>query len=51
MVKRELTPISPPISLGSCFRFYNHERPHQALAYRTPAEVYTATANGSSKEG
>ncbi len=20
--------------------FYNHERPHQALAYRTPAEVY-----------
>lgn len=22
--------------------FYNHERPHQALAYRTPAEVYFA---------
>ena len=22
------------------FGFYNHERPHQALAYRTPAEVY-----------
>lgn len=21
-------------------KFYNHERPHQALAYRTPAEVY-----------
>jgi hypothetical protein len=20
--------------------FYNHERPHQALAYRAPAEVY-----------
>lgn len=22
------------------FRFYNHERPHQSLAYRTPAEVH-----------
>jgi putative transposase len=28
------------ISLGSYFRFYNTERPHQALGYRTPAEVY-----------
>jgi putative transposase len=23
------------------FEFYNHQRPHQALDYRTPAEVYT----------
>jgi putative transposase len=22
------------------FRFYNDERPHQALGYRTPAQVY-----------
>jgi putative transposase len=22
--------------------FYNHERPHQSLGYRTPAEVYWA---------
>ena len=28
------------ISLGNYFRFYNTERPHQALGYRTPAEVY-----------
>jgi len=28
------------INLGSYFRFYNAERPHQALGYRTPAEVY-----------
>jgi putative transposase len=27
-------------SLDSYFRFYNTERPHQALGYRTPAEVH-----------
>ena len=27
-------------SLGEYFRFYNEERLHQALAYRTPATVY-----------
>ena len=26
--------------LGRYFRFYNQERPHQSLAYRTPADVY-----------
>jgi putative transposase len=30
------------IGIGNYFRFYNTERPHQALGYRTPAEVYTA---------
>jgi putative transposase len=28
--------------LGSYFRFYNHERPHQSLDYRTPVEVHFA---------
>jgi putative transposase len=28
--------------LGHYFRFYNQERPHQSLAYRTPAEVHFA---------
>jgi putative transposase len=27
-------------NLGNYFRFYNAERPHQSLGYRTPAEVY-----------
>ena len=27
-------------SLGAYFRFYNEERVHQALGYRTPWEVY-----------
>jgi putative transposase len=38
------------INLGNYFRFYNTERPHQALGYRTPAEVFTSlpveTING-----
>jgi putative transposase len=28
------------INLGQYFHFYNNERPHQALGYRTPAEEY-----------
>jgi putative transposase len=28
------------IGIGDYFRFYNAERPHQALGYRTPAEVF-----------
>ena len=28
--------------LQDYFRFYNHERPHQSLAYRTPMEVHFA---------
>ena len=30
------------ISLGEYFRFYNTQRPHQALGYRTPAEVFAS---------
>jgi putative transposase len=30
------------VSLGDYFRFYNTERPHQALGYRTPAEVFNS---------
>jgi putative transposase len=29
-------------SLAAYFRFYNHERIHQSLGYRTPADMYAA---------
>ena len=28
------------VAIGDYFRFYNTERPHQSLGYRTPAEVF-----------
>ena len=31
--------------LGTYFRFYNDQRPHQALGYRTPAEVFPGAGN------
>jgi putative transposase len=34
--------------LGDYFRFYNTARPHQALGYRTPAEVHFGTTGGTS---
>lgn len=34
--------------LTAYFTFYNHQRPHQSLDYRTPAEVYRAEHTTSS---
>ncbi len=36
--------------LGAYFRFYNNQRPHQALGYRTPAEVFHQARNAPGKE-
>ena len=33
--------------LTNWFRFYNEERPHQSLKYRTPAQVYQEAGRGS----
>ena len=32
--------------LGRYFGFYNDERPHQSLGYRTPSAVYRGTTAG-----
>jgi transposase InsO family protein len=34
------SPRAARLGLGEYFQFYNYERPHQALDYRTPAELY-----------
>ena len=30
------------VGIGNYFRFYNAERPHQSLGYRTPVEVFNS---------
>jgi putative transposase len=37
--------------IGDWFEFYNHRRPHQALAYHTPAEVYGISSVKGSGNG
>ena len=32
--------------LTAYFRFYDEDRPHQSLDYRTPGEVYRAGGRG-----
>jgi putative transposase len=39
-LKDYLDPWEAQNSLDDYFNFYNTERPHQALGYRTPYEVY-----------
>src|SRR5205085_3625825 len=42
------TPKEVFAGLGEYFQYYNWERPHQALDYRTPAAIYHAQAGGRS---
>ena len=37
------------IGIGDYFRFYNTQRPHQALGYRTPAKVYENSMESDSE--
>jgi hypothetical protein len=37
--------------LMSYFWFYDEERPHQSLDYRTPGEVYRAGTKGALRRG
>jgi len=39
------------VSLGEYFHFYNTERPHQSLGYRTPAEVFASTPVEATNRG
>lgn len=39
------TPAEARLGLGRYFLFYNHQRLHQALDYRTPAAVYGLPAS------
>jgi putative transposase len=45
------TPKEARQSLADYFAFYNHGRPHQALDYRTPAEVYYGTLTHTTRGG
>ncbi|WP_445083677.1 integrase core domain-containing protein [Candidatus Neptunichlamydia sp. REUL1] len=36
-------------SLGSYIQFYNEERPHQSLGYKTPNEMHGAESSGKIK--
>jgi putative transposase len=42
--KEYLTIEQAKAALTDYFRFYNHERPHQALDYQTPSQVHFALA-------
>ncbi len=45
------TPKEARQSLARYLDFYNHRRPHQALDYRTPAEIYYGTLTHTTRSG
>jgi putative transposase len=45
-LKGYATPMEMKHGLPEYFRFYNSERIHQALVYKTPDEVYESATGG-----
>lgn len=41
-LKEYTTPREARDGVDNYLRFYDHQRKHQALGYRTPAEIYKA---------
>lgn len=39
-LKEYETPREARKEIGNFINFYNHERPHQSLSYKTPASIY-----------
>ncbi len=48
-LKDYASPREARLGLDEYLRFYNEQRLHQALGYRTPAEVYFAQASGEQR--
>ena len=47
-LKADQTVPEGRVGINAYLEFYNRQRPHQALGYRTPAEVYQ---NGQDEKG
>lgn len=46
-LKSYQSPAEAVANIGSYFEFYNYQRSHQSLGYKTPADVYFKERNGS----
>jgi len=44
-LKEYRSPREARTGIGNYFRFYNEERPHQSLNYKTPLEIYKISLN------
>ena len=49
-LKAYVNATEPRKELSAYFRFYNNQRPHQAMGYRTPAEEFHQARNAPGEE-